>query len=91
MSEEILVNITPMETRVAVIGDIILDEYIDCDPVGLSREDPTIVVTPQDTHMFVGGAAIVAQHTKTLGAQVDFYSVSGVDSSGFGRSNSRVQ
>ncbi|MCY7296202.1 PfkB family carbohydrate kinase [Alteromonas sp. a30] len=69
------------QTRVAVVGDIILDEYIDCDPVGLSREDPTIVVTPQDTNLFVGGAAIVAQHTKTLGAQVDFYSVSGVDSS----------
>lgn len=69
------------QTRVAVVGDIILDEYIDCDPVGLSREDPTIVVTPRDSNLFVGGAAIVAQHTKTLGAQVDFYSVSGVDKS----------
>ncbi|UAA39537.1 adenylyltransferase/cytidyltransferase family protein [Paraneptunicella aestuarii] len=68
-------------TRVAVIGDIILDEYIDCDPVGLSREDPTIVVTPTDSNLFVGGAAIVAQHTRTLGANVDFYSVAGVDSS----------
>jgi len=69
------------QTRVAVIGDIILDEYIDCDPVGLSREDPTIVVTPTDSNLFVGGAAIVAQHTRTLGSQVDFYSVAGVDSS----------
>lgn len=68
-------------TRVAVIGDIILDEYIDCDPVGLSREDPTIVVTPTDSNLFVGGAAIVAQHTRTLGAQVDFYSIAGVDTS----------
>ena len=66
-----LANIS--QTRVAVIGDIILDEYIDCDPVGLSREDPTIVVTPTDRNLFVGGAAIVAQHTRTLGAQVDFY------------------
>ena len=68
------------KTRVAVIGDIILDEYVDCEPVGLSREDPTIVVTPNDANVFVGGAAIVAQHTRTLGAQVDFYSIAGVDS-----------
>lgn len=69
------------DTRVAVIGDIILDEYIDCDPVGLSREDPTIVVTPTDANLFVGGAAIVAQHTRTLGAKVDFYSIAGADDS----------
>lgn len=68
------------QQKVAVIGDIILDEYVDCDPVGLSREDPTIVVTPVDSKRFVGGAAIVAQHTQSLGAKVDFYSVSGEDS-----------
>lgn len=65
--------------KVAVVGDIILDEYIDCDPVGLSREDPTVVVTPKSKQTFIGGAAIVAAHTKSFGADVDFYSVSGAD------------
>ncbi len=32
--------------RVAVVGDLIVDEYINCDPLGMSQEDPTIVVTP---------------------------------------------
>ncbi len=41
--------------RVGVVGDLILDEYITCEPVGLSQEDPTIVVTPIDTQRFVGG------------------------------------
>lgn len=65
--------------KIAVIGDIILDEYVDCEPVGLSREDATVVVTPSDANVFVGGAAIVAQHTRALGAAVDFYSVAGAD------------
>lgn len=32
--------------QVVVIGDTIVDEYISCDPLGMSEEDPTIVVTP---------------------------------------------
>ncbi|MFM8836506.1 MAG: adenylyltransferase/cytidyltransferase family protein, partial [Actinomycetota bacterium] len=31
--------------KVVVIGDLIADEYITCDPLGMSEEDPTIVVT----------------------------------------------
>jgi len=66
--------------RVCVIGDTIADEYIQCDPVGMSQEDPTIVVTPLVTDQFVGGAAIVAAHARGLGAKrVDFFSVTGSD------------
>lgn len=67
------------QMKVAVIGDVILDEYVDCDPVGLSREDPTIVVKPTNSKHFIGGAAIVALHAKSFGAGVDFYSVIGND------------
>ena len=42
--------------RVLVIGDLIVDDYITCDPIGMSQEDPTIVVTPIETKTFVGGA-----------------------------------
>ena len=42
--------------RVLVIGDLIIDEYITCDALGMSQEDPTIVVTPIVSKTFVGGA-----------------------------------
>lgn len=69
--------------KVCVIGDTIVDEYVQCDPLGMSQEDPTIVVTPIMTDRFVGGAAIVAAHASHLGARsVDFVSVIGNDSAG---------
>ncbi len=65
--------------RVLVIGDLILDEYLTCDALGMSQEDPTIVVTPIDSKVFVGGAGIVAAHARGLGATVDYVSVVGAD------------
>jgi rfaE bifunctional protein kinase chain/domain len=69
--------------KVCVIGDTIVDEYVQCDPLGMSQEDPTIVVTPIMTDKFVGGAGIVAAHARSLGAgTVDFVSVVGDDDAG---------
>lgn len=68
-----------MKLRIVVIGDLIIDEYITCDPLGMSREDPTIVVTPIESKKFIGGAGIVAAHAAGLGAQVNFISVTGKD------------
>ncbi len=65
--------------RVLVIGDLIVDKYINCDPLGMSQEDPTIVVTPIEHKTFVGGAGIVAAHAQGLGANVRFMSVVGDD------------
>lgn len=65
--------------RVCVLGDTIVDEYITCNPLGMSQEDPTIVVTPVLSERFIGGAAIVAAHARGLGASVKFYSVVGHD------------
>ena len=65
--------------KVCVIGDTIVDEYITCDPLGMSQEDPTIVVTPVLSERFIGGAAIVAAHARSLGADVQLFSVSGRD------------
>lgn len=69
--------------NVLVIGDTIVDEYITCEPLGMSQEDPTIVVTPLVSNKFIGGAAIVASHAKTLGANVKFISVIGDDEDSF--------
>lgn len=65
--------------NVLVIGDTIVDEYITCEPLGMSQEDPTIVVSPLASNKFIGGAAIVASHAATLGANVKFFSVVGDD------------
>ncbi len=65
--------------NILVIGDTIIDEYITCNPIGMSQEDPTIVVSPISNNKFIGGAAIVASHAKTLGAKVTYISVTGDD------------
>ncbi len=65
--------------RVCVIGDLIVDEYVMCNPLGMSREDPTLVVSPMEEKSFVGGAGIVAGHAAGLGGAVDFICVSGTD------------
>jgi len=62
-----------------VVGDLIVDEYISCDPLGMSQEDPTLVVKPVDSKRFVGGAGIVAAHAAGLGARSTLLSVAGVD------------
>ncbi len=65
--------------RVLVIGDLIVDEYITCDPIGMSQEDPTIVVTPIITKTFVGGAGGVAAHARGFGAVVRYCTILGHD------------
>jgi len=65
--------------NVVVLGDLIVDEYITCDALGMSQEDPTIVVTPIRSDKFVGGAGIVAAHARGLGAKVSYLCVTGND------------
>jgi len=65
--------------KICVLGDAIVDEYITCDALGMSQEDPTIVVTPVARERFIGGAGIVALHARGLGADVHFFSVVGAD------------
>ena len=66
-------------TRVLVVGEVIVDEYVHSDPVGMSSDSPTIVVRPTQTSVFVGGAGIVAQHVQALGATCSLVTVLGDD------------
>lgn len=68
--------------RIAVAGDMIVDDYVTCDAIGMSREEPTLVVTPVETSRFLGGAGIVAGHAASLGAEVYLLSVVGDDAEG---------
>jgi len=67
------------EIKSLVIGDLIIDQYILCDPLGMSQEDPTIVVSPNETKEFIGGAGIVAKHIENLGSKTNFCTVVGLD------------
>lgn len=60
------------QVRVTIIGDFIIDEYINCEPLGLSQEDANVVLKPIDSAIFLGGAAIVARHARGLGANVTY-------------------
>ena len=62
-----------------IIGDVILDEYVYCDAIGMSQEDPTIVVSPSEKKTFLGGAGIVAAHIVGLGATADLITICGQD------------
>ncbi|KZN39507.1 hypothetical protein N480_01340 [Pseudoalteromonas luteoviolacea S2607] len=66
--------------KVCVIGEVIVDQYVQGTAIGMSQEDPTIVITPNTTDTFLGGAAITAGHIKAMGAaEVTFLSVLGKD------------
>jgi rfaE bifunctional protein kinase chain/domain len=65
--------------RTCVIGDLIIDEIINCHPVGMSQEDPTIVATPIESRKFIGGAGIVSGHCNALGSKTTFVTVLGND------------
>ena len=68
--------------NLAVVGDTIVDQYIACDALGMSAEAPVIAVKELEAKEFVGGAAIVACHLRSLGAQCHFLSVVGDDQPG---------
>ena len=56
--------------RCLVIGDTIVDEYMHCDPTHIAGESPMMNATLVGKERFMGGAAIIAQHLRGLGAQV---------------------
>ena len=66
-------------SNLLIIGDTIVDQYIACDPVGMSAEAPVVVVKELDRRDFIGGAAIVSAHAAALGANSKYLSVTGED------------
>jgi D-beta-D-heptose 7-phosphate kinase/D-beta-D-heptose 1-phosphate adenosyltransferase len=72
------------ELKVAVLGDIMCDEYLQCDVVGLSPEsDMALKLQVASKSSRPGGAANVALNLKALGAgKVDLYGHIGPDQPG---------
>jgi len=67
------------QCKLIVVGDTIIDQFSACEPLGLSAEAPVVVVRELGVKNFLGAAAIVACHIKSLGADVEFVSVVGND------------
>lgn len=68
--------------RVAVVGDLILDEYIEGEVRRISREAPVPIVEQKARSFKPGGAANTLANLATLGAQALAVGVVGEDASG---------
>lgn len=66
-------------SKVLVIGDLIVDEYVATEPLGISAEAPVIVVREVQSRKYVGGAGVVAKHLAVLGVDVSILGVVGAD------------
>lgn len=68
--------------RVLVIGDAMLDSYMDGAATRLCSEGPVPVIHKTQEHRAAGGAANTAVNVRTLGADVAFLGVVGCDAAG---------
>jgi rfaE bifunctional protein kinase chain/domain len=55
--------------RAVVVGEVIEDRYVFCDPPGVAGESPVLALRPVHERSFDGGAAVVARHLAALGAE----------------------
>ena len=67
------------DTELLVLGDTIVDQYAACEALGMSAEAPIVVVKELNSKNFIGGAAVVASHIKSLGAKCHLLSIVGKD------------
>src|SRR5258708_22206126 len=65
--------------RAHVIGDTIVDSYTYCSMIGGMTKTPTMSVRYERKVDYSGGAAVVAKHLRSAGADVTFSTVLGSD------------
>src|ERR1051326_2267019 len=70
------------QLRALVIGDAMLDTYIEGTAARLCAEGPVPVVSKTTERRIPGGAANTAANLRALGAEVDFLSITGRDMAG---------
>ncbi len=68
--------------KVLVVGDVMLDKYLEGKAERLSPESPVPVLTPLGEESRLGGAANVALNVSSLGSKVKLLGVVGRDLSG---------
>jgi len=70
------------DRTVAVVGDLILDEYVFGRPARISREAPVLILRFTERALSMGGAANAANNVHALGARVVPIGVIGRDAAG---------
>ena len=70
------------ERTVAVVGDLIADEYLFGKPARISREAPVLILRFTEREVLLGGAANAANNVHALGARVLPIGVVGRDAAG---------
>jgi rfaE bifunctional protein kinase chain/domain len=65
--------------KLLVVGDTIIDKFTYTNLVGGQTKTPTFSVVKKNEIDFTGGAAIVAKHIKSTGAEVTFATLAGND------------
>lgn len=74
-------------TRIAIVGDVMLDEYLDGEVHRISPEAPVPVVQVTKEFCVLGGAGNSAANVSALGASAFLVSVIGEDQTGFDLTN----
>ncbi len=67
------------ESRILVLGDIIIDEFVIGRPDRISREAPVIIMEEIERHVCPGGAANAAANAISLGGKTELLGVVGAD------------
>ncbi|MBM3885609.1 MAG: D-glycero-beta-D-manno-heptose-7-phosphate kinase [Gemmatimonadetes bacterium] len=80
--EELLARTAGRPPRIAIVGDAMLDVYLQGDVERISPEAPVPVVRVQARHHALGGAANVAQNVAALGGQAELVATVGDDAAG---------
>lgn len=65
--------------KVIVLGDLLIDEYVEGKPERISREAPVLILEHVDTELILGGAANTANNVASLGANCHAIGVCGRD------------
>jgi D-glycero-beta-D-manno-heptose-7-phosphate kinase len=68
--------------KIAVIGDLVADQYVFTEPLRLSREAPVLVVRHQQSRLIPGGAANAVSNLHALGADANPIGIVGDDAEG---------
>lgn len=69
--------------RVLVIGDVMLDKYIETEPVRISDEAPVLIVKETEVSYILGGAGNTAANLKAMGFDVTLQGIVGADEAGY--------
>ena len=69
--------------RALVIGDVMLDKYIETEPVRISDEAPVLIVKETEVKYILGGAGNIAANLKAMGFDVTLQGIVGADETGY--------